>query len=59
MRLQLPPPASSLVRIVVSEFTALPVYTPSSVSKSLPIVSITNVPAALVVYEYQIDADAP
>ena len=58
-RLQLPPPASSLVATVVSALTAEPVYTPSKVSKSLPDVSITTVPARPSVNEYQSDAEAP
>jgi hypothetical protein len=45
--------------MVVNAFTALPVYTPRSVSKSLPCVSMTTVPARLMLKEYQMDADAP
>ena len=45
--------------MVVNAFTALPVYTPSSVSKSLPCVSITTVPARSMLNEYQREADAP
>ena len=51
------PGASSLTAIIVKALTLAPVYAPRIVSKSLPLVVNTRVPASVATHLYQIDAD--
>ena len=51
------PAASSLTASVVNALTVEPVYAPSKVSKSLPYVVKTRVPASVATHLYQRDAE--
>ena len=53
----IPPETSSFTASVVNALTVEPVYAPSKVSKSLPYVVNSRVPASVATHLYQRDAE--